>query len=35
MTRLLHMADLHFGDESQPLVDSLREYCQADPPDAV
>lgn len=35
MTRLLHIADLHFGDESQPLVDSLAEYCQSAPPDAV
>lgn len=35
MTRLLHMADLHFGDESQPLVDSLSEYCRDNSPDAV
>jgi 3',5'-cyclic AMP phosphodiesterase CpdA len=35
MTRLLHIADLHFGDESQPLVDSLARYCQDNPPAAV
>ncbi len=35
MTRLLHIADLHFGDESRPLVDSLTEYCLRHPPDAV
>ncbi|MCH8488325.1 MAG: metallophosphoesterase [Oceanicaulis sp.] len=35
MTRLLHIADLHFGDESRSLVESLAEYCQGHPPDAV
>jgi 3',5'-cyclic AMP phosphodiesterase CpdA len=35
MTRLVHIADLHFGDESRRLVDSLAAYCQDDPPDAV
>ncbi|WBQ13131.1 metallophosphoesterase [Hyphomonadaceae bacterium BL14] len=35
MIRLLHMADLHFGDESQLLVESLSEYCRDNPPDAV
>lgn len=35
MTRLLHIADLHFGDESQALVDSLGEYCRGNPPEAV
>ena len=35
MTRLLHIADLHFGDESRPLVDSLAEYCLNHPPGAV
>ena len=35
MTRLLHIADLHFGDESRPLVDSLAEYCLSHPPGAV
>tara|TARA_R110002072_G_scaffold2361_8_gene19662 strand:- start:6283 stop:7074 length:792 start_codon:yes stop_codon:yes gene_type:complete len=35
MTRLIHIADLHFGDESRDLVDAFTEYCLADPPTAV
>ncbi|MEE2565668.1 metallophosphoesterase family protein [Hyphobacterium marinum] len=35
MTRLLHIADLHFGDESPALVESLTAYCLHNPPDAI
>lgn len=35
MTRLLHIADLHFGREHRPLVDAFIEYCRQDPPDLI
>ena len=35
MTRLLHIADLHFGDESPALVEAFTTYCRDNPPDAI
>jgi len=35
VTRLLHIADLHFGDESPALVEAFTTYCRDNPPDAI
>ncbi|MEN0652215.1 MULTISPECIES: metallophosphoesterase family protein [Hyphobacterium] len=35
MTRILHIADLHFGREHRPLVDAFTGYCLQNPPGLI